>query len=177
MDFIRQRSQLIQRMVDFRKKQHWNSLQQKRYLLFPVSVKNEFGSCSKRNAGQITTNLSSVLCQNKFGSCSKRNAGQITTNLSSVLCSKWNAGQIATNFSSVLWLRPLAVVQNGMLDKLQRISPPSSGYVLWQLFVLWLRPLGKTLGYKGASRGFNPVLGALDFISARFLITNRSTVG
>jgi hypothetical protein len=117
MDFIRQRSQLIQRMVDFRKKQHWNSLQQKRYLLFPVSVKNEFGSCSKRNAGQITTNLSSVLCQNKFGSCSKRNAGQITTNL-----------------SSVLWLRPLAVVQNGMLDKLQRISPPSSGCVLWQLF-------------------------------------------
>jgi hypothetical protein len=100
-----------------------------------------------------------------------------------------------------------------MLDKLQRISPPSSGCVLWQLFktecwtncyefllrplaassgscskrnagqiatnfssVLWLRPLaassGKTLGYKGASRGFNPVLGALDFNSARFLITN-----
>jgi hypothetical protein len=125
MDFTRQRSQLIQRMVDFRKKQHWNSLQQKHYLLFPVSVKNEFGSCSKRNAGQITTNLSSVLCQNKFGNCSKRNAGQITTNL-----------------SSVLWLRPLA------------------------------RPLAETLGYKGAGRGFNPDLGALDFISARFLITN-----
>jgi hypothetical protein len=93
-----------------------------------------------------------------------------------------------------------------MLDKLQRISPPSSGCVLWQLFKTecWtncyefppssvqicplrnagqiaeslLRPLaassgsGKTLGYKGASRGFNPVLGALDFNSARFLITN-----
>jgi hypothetical protein len=33
--------------------------------------------------------------------------------------------------------------------------------------------LAETLGYKGAGRGFNPDLGALDFISARFLITNR----
>jgi hypothetical protein len=77
-----------------------------------------------------------------------------------------------------------------MLDKLQRISPPSSvktnsatvqNGMLEQITtnlssVLWLRPLARplaeTLGYKGAGRGFNPDLGALDFISARFLITN-----
>jgi hypothetical protein len=90
------------------------------------------------------------------------------------------------NLSSVLCLRPLAVVQNGMLDKLKRIflllaassgSCSNAGQIETNFSsVFWLRPLsassGKTLGYKGASRGFNTDLGALDSNSARFLITN-----
>jgi hypothetical protein len=101
MAFKKQRSQSIQRMVDFRKKQHWNIFTAKMLSSVPRSVQTNSTAVQKWNAGQVTMNLSSVLAP------------------------------------------------------------------------LWPHPLAETLGYKGAGRGFNPVLGALDFISARFLITNR----